>query len=381
MNIRDVLRFVLAASAASGLGACGAGAVDAQDGPAPRTASATRAVEAPAADAMERVDIVDPAGFGRPVVAAVAQIPAGWHTQGGIGWNRATDCVSNQLQIAWSARSPDGTQAVEILPGFNWQVQDTQIAMNPCPAMPFASTRDFLHAVVQQHRPGARVLQYRDRPDLAGSAAAPSNPNVQVHQDAGQVLIAYAQDGGEVRELLGATVVFSNAGGNIVAGTAMVFAQRAPADAFDGALGERIAASIRPDPQWLAMMREAGNRAVAQYSGRQRAAIDDWHSRRMAAISARGAAERAAIVANTQREVAAINAQTHADTMATNDRMQAQRLEAIGEYSRYRGTDGGEVRASIHGGARVLQMQDGEALGTDDPYFNPAGSTELERVP
>ena len=378
MRICDFLRSALVAGTVSALAACSAGAPDGRGPAAPAVA------ERPAtggADAFERVDIVDPAGFGQPVIAAVARVPAAWHAQGGIGWNRATHCIANQLQIAWSARSPDGTQAIEILPGFNWQVQGTQIDMNPCPAMPFASTRDFLLAVVQQHRPGARIVRYRDRPDAAGAGTAAPNPDAQVHQQAGQVLIAYVQDGREMREQLGATVAFSNAGGNIVAGTAMVFAQRAPADAFDDALGERIAASIQPDPQWLAMVREAGNRAVAQYAGRQRAAIDDWHSRRMALISARGAAERAAIAADTRREVAAINAGTHANTVATNDRIHARGLEAIGEYNRYRGTDGSEVRAGLHGGDRVLQGQGGEAFSTDDPYFNPAGSTELERVP
>ena len=34
--------------------------------------------------------------------------------------------------------------------------------MNPCPALAFRSTRDFLQAVVQQRRPGAQIVAYRD---------------------------------------------------------------------------------------------------------------------------------------------------------------------------------------------------------------------------
>ncbi len=378
MNMRPSFVLWLVAAQACAMSACSAGGFDGQ----PASVQAASSM-APAGDAgrMQRVEIVDSAGFGQPVVAAAVELPAGWRTQGGVGWNRATNCVTNQLQIAWGASSPDGAQAVEVLPGFNWQVQGTQIDMNPCPAMPFASTRDFLQAVVQQNRPGARVLQYRDRSDLVQQAPATSGSGAQVRQEAGQLLIAYTRDGRDVRETLGTTVAFSNAGGNVVAGTAMVFAQRAPAGTLDFALGERIARSIRPNPQWLQLMSEAGSRFVAQYSGRQRAAIDDWHNRQMALISARGAAERATISANTQREIAAINAQTYSNTAASNDRMQAQNLEAIGEYDRYRGNDGSEVRSSIHGGDRVLQMQDGNAFSTSDPYFNPSGSVELERVP
>ena len=390
MNTRNSLWVALIAVQAFAIAACGASdtGVVSQVSTAPLAApvsSPDRTYAEPAhrgARGVRPVEIVDAAGFGQPVVAAVAEIPEGWQAEGGVRWNRETNCVTNQLQLAWRATSPDGSEIVEILPGFNWQVQGTAIQMNPCPAMPFATARDFLTAVVEQNRPGARILQYRDRPDLAQPGAqASQNPNVRVHQEAGQILIAYADGGREVRETLGTTVAFSNAGGNVVGGTAMVFAQRAPAGALDFALGDRIAKSLRPNPQWLAMMREAGTQAANRFASDQSVAINDWHNRRMAAISARGAADRAAISANTAREVAAINNATYQNTQGTNERIQAQTLEGIGEYNRYRGIDGGEIRSSIHGGDRVLQMSNGDAFSTSDPYLNPAGSTELERIP
>ena len=43
--------------------------------------------------------------------------------------------------------------------------------MNPCPALPFDSAQAFLRAVVQQRRAGARVLEYRNRPEFAQAAA------------------------------------------------------------------------------------------------------------------------------------------------------------------------------------------------------------------
>jgi hypothetical protein len=353
MNIRNRFRLALLATQAIASAACGANSdrdaterVTFAAQPSQGTVEAQAATRGPAP--VQTIEIMDPAGFGQPMIAATVDIPGGWRAEGGAGWNRTTNCVTNQLQLAWRAMSRDGDEAVEILPGFNWQVQGTEVGMNPCPAAPFASTRDFLQAVVQQKRPGARVLQYRDRPDLASATTSAAGSAAQVRQEAGQILIAYAHDGRDFRETLSTTVTFSNLGGNVVAGTGMVFAHRAPSGALDFALGERIAASMRPNRQWLDMMNRSGSGAIRQYSELQHSAIEDWNNREMARINARGAAERAAISANTLRDVAAINAETHADTVATNDHIEAQNLEAIGEYSRYRGTDGGEVRSSIH---------------------------------
>lgn len=349
--------------------------------PQPAQTTAEAPLPASAGSGMQAVQIIDKSGFGQPMVAALAEIPAGWRAEGGIGWDRSTQCVTNQLQFRWRATSPDGSQAFEIMPGYNWQVQGTQIQMNPCPVAPYSSTRDFLQAVVQRVRPGARVLEYRDRPDIAQKAAAsaPSNPQVQVRQDSGQMLLAYEANGRQERELFGATVAFMQMQGNIVAGTSTVYAQRAPNGKLDFALSDRIAASLKPNPQWLIAMREGGTRAVSEYSAAQRRQIDEWNARQMAAINAKGMADRAAIRANTARDVAAINAQTNANTQATNDRIHAGNLEAIGEYNTYIGTDGQPLRTSIHAGERVLQMDNGTVISTDDPYYDPAGSTELER--
>lgn len=338
---------------------------------------------AAAGGATQQVEIVDPAGFGRPMRAATAQIPAGWRTQGGVSWNRASHCITNQLQVAWIAASPDGSQAFEVLPGFNWQLDGTQIQMNPCPAAPYGSTRAFLEGIVQLSRVGARVLDYRDRPDLAQQAAAsaPANPQAQQRQDSGQLLIAYRHDGRDVREVLSATVAFSSVQGNVVGGTSMVFAQRAPEGQLEFALGDRIAASIRADPQWLAAMREAGANAEHRFSTNQRQQISDWHARQMAAINARGAAERAAILAQTNRDVAAIYSATNANTQATNDRIHDRTIDTINEVNPYHDpVSGRRVESSIHGGSRVLRAGDDSYINTDDPYLNPPGSQELERI-
>jgi hypothetical protein len=337
----------------------------------------------PATGTASTVQIVDSQGFGSPMTAATVQIPAGWQAQGGVQWNRQTPCVGNQLRLQWMAGAPDGRQAFEIMHGFAWQLQGRAVQMNPCPVLAFASTQDFLLAVVQQRRPGARVLGYQDRADLAAKMAAPSAPNPQMRSrhDAGELLVAYAADGGEVQERFTTTVSFTEVQASTMGTTSMVFAHRTLGREPDRSLGDRIAASIQADPQWLATMRQSVGAAEQRFSSDQRAQIDRWHAGEMARINAQGAADRAAIRNQTQQDLARIQSQTNANTQATNDRMQRRNLEGIGEYNTYRDNAGSTVQGSIHGPGRVLRNADGTVTRTNDPYFNPPGSQEMKRVP
>src|SRR5690606_39136149 len=287
--------------------------------------------------------IVDANGFGQPMVAAEVQVPAGWQTVGGVTWNDATNCIANQLQVGWSAIAPDSLTAMEILPGFNWQVAGTEIQMNPCPSAPWRSTREFLEATVQKTRPGARVIDYQRLADLEQKMAqAPQgNPQAQVRHDAGRLLIAYAKDGVEMRETLTAAVSFSSMQGNVVAGTATIHALRAPNGRLDFDLGRRIADSMRANPQWVQAMQQRSMANLQRFSSAQSSSINDWHNRQMAIINARGAADRAAIRMRTSQEVAGIYGAIAANTSATSDRMHRQTMSGIREVDNYAGVDGG----------------------------------------
>ena len=334
---------------------------------------------------MQSAKIVDSNGFGQPMVAVELQVPAGWQSVGGVSWNDATNCIANQLQLAWSAMAPDSLTTIEILPGFNWQVAGTEIQMNPCPAAPYRSTREFLVATVQRTRPGARVLEYRALPELERQMAQANqgNPQAQLRHDAGRLLIGYRKDGVEMREMLTAAVTFSQMQGNVVAGTATIQALRAPEGRLDPELGQRIAASMQPNPQWMQAMRQRSMANLQRHSTAQSSSINDWHNRQMAIINARGAADRAAIRMRTNQEVAGIYGAIAANTSATNDAIHRRTLEGVGEYNSYAGTDGSTVQSSIHGGDRVFQdnVDPNVAYSTSDPYHDPAGATELERIP
>lgn len=383
--MRILLCRALAAAAAAAvlLAAC-------DNAPAPvesATATAPAPTAAPAArpaGGRQAAAVVDAQGFGQSMNAATLEIPAGWQVQGGVNWQRADPCVSNQLLINWVAQSADGGQAFEVMRPFSWQVQGRSIPMNPCPVLPFASARDFLQAVVQQRRPGARVLDYRDRPDLRAQAEAqPQPPAGMTRQvDAGELHIAYASPAGaEVQERLFTSVTFTQVQNSVMGGAGTTFAQRRVGGPPDAALGNAIAASMKIDPQWLALMREAGQRAEQQVSGAQRQQIEQWHAREMARINAQGAADRAAIRSQTQHDLARIQSQTYANTQATNDRMHRRNLEGIGEYNTYRDNAGNTVQGSIHGPERVLRNADGSVTRTNDPYYNPPGSQQMQRVP
>ena len=333
---------------------------------------------------MQPAQIIDQNGFGQPMVAADVQVPAGWQTVGGVSWNDNTNCVANQLQLGWSAMAPDSLTAVEILPGFNWQVSGTENQMNPCPAAPWRSTREFLEATVQRTRPGARVLGYERLADVEQRMAqsAQANPQARLRHDAGRLLIGYAKDGVAMQELLSAAITFSSMQGNVVAGTATISSLRAPEGRLDRDLGKRIGDSMRANPQWMQAMQQRSMASLQRYDNAQRSSINDWHNRQMAIINARGAADRAAIRMRGNQEVAGIYSAIAANSSATSDRMHKTTMSGVQQVDNYAGVDGSTVQASIHGGDRVFQdtANPGNAYATDAPYAEaPAGYVELQR--
>ena len=352
---------------------------------APVQADATAAMPPPLdTSRMQPAQIIDQNGFGQPMVAADVQIPAGWQAVGGVSWNDNTNCVANQLQLGWSAMAPDSLTAVEILPGFNWQVSGTENQMNPCPAAPWRSTREFLEATVQRTRPGARVLGYERLADVEQRMAqsAQANPQARLRHDAGRLLIGYAKDGVAMQELLSAAITFSSMQGNVVAGTATISSLRAPEGRLDRDLGKRIGDSMRANPQWMQAMQQRSMASLQRYDNAQRSSINDWHHRQMAIINARGAADRAAIRMRGNQEVAGIYSAIAANSSATSDRMHKTTMSGVQQVDNYAGVDGSTVQASIHGGDRVFQdtANPGNAYATDAPYAEaPAGYVELQR--
>lgn len=335
--------------------------------------------QASASGPLASVQIIDPSGFGQPMVASTIQIPSNWHTQGGVQWDRSSECVANHLRMNWLASSPDGREAFEIMPGYSWQLQGTDIQMNPCPPLGIRTTQQFLETVAQRY-PGVRVLGYRERNDLITQPQQPGN-GARLQVSAGELLIAYQGNAGEVRERLITALNISEVQGNVVINSPLVYAYRAVGRDPQEGVSERFFKSMQPNPQWMAQVTQTSNQLVAQIAARQRQNIDAWHASEMAKINARGAADRAQIRMQTQREVAQIYSNTWANSQATDDRIQRRTLESIGGYNTYADPAGGGVVRESTQYERVLRNSDGSYLSTNDPYLNPAGSEELQRIP
>lgn len=333
----------------------------------------------------QQVSIIDQAGFGQPVVAATVAIPAGWQSGGGITWNTGTSCFSNQMQINWSAIGPDSLSAIAIMSGFNWQVQGSQNPENPCPVAAFRSNQEFLSATAQKLRPGIRILGYEKRPDLEQKAAAAAAQGMQqVKYDAGTLMIGYEQDGVPMEEALISVTGFTMNAGGVMGSVGTFYAVRAPKGRLDLGLTQRVADTMQPNPQYMDAVRQRAQQGIQQWAGARSQAINDWHNREMAMINARGNADRHAVRMRGNQDVANTYNAIAANTSATNDRMHATTMSGIGEYDRYRGVDGTEVRNSIHNGPRVFQNtgDPNQAISTSDPYVNaPSGYTELDREP
>lgn len=377
-RFQSLLLGILGAVAAFGLAGCGA---KTSDDTLPALNAESSSDEQPLLGretAMESTVIMDQAGFGQPVVAATVEVPEGWDTHGGMNWDRSGECVSNYVRVKWLARSDEGSE-FELMPGYAWQLQGTENMFYPCPTLPMRSPRELLEIVAQRY-PAVRILEYRDRPDIAQESPVSAPPGAQAHFEAGEMLISYQRDGQELREVLSTTLSISQMQGHVAISTPAVYAMRAPAGQLDPTVAERIRKSMKIDPQWLAMANEVGKQAADRIARAQRARIDSWHAGEMAKINARGARERSMIAMQTSREVAQIYSEGWYRSQATDERIQRRTLEAIGGYNTYADPSGGTVRGSIEYD-RVIRHGDGTYLGTNDPYYNPAGSEELQRIP
>lgn len=255
-------------------------AADAAAGTVPAVAGPPGSPSMPAGIAglrFNRLPVMDDTG-GTPQLAYTVEVPDGWRGAGGVQWNDSAPCHADQVRVSWSARSPDGTHVFQILPRAAWQLEGSQNPADPCPVAGYRSARELLEAAAAQARPHARVLDYRDWPEKlaqmrrqlveqAGDAAPGSERRV----DAGHLLLAYAENGTEMREVLSAAVDFASRNGYTVAATRQFTSYRAPDGQLDFVLNDRIAGSLELDPQWSAASDARKLRNVQRLLGARRA--------------------------------------------------------------------------------------------------------------
>lgn len=329
------------------------------------TAAANGPDPAQAGNGLQRVPVIDPNGFEKPMPALWVQIPQGWKTAGGVVWNQQAPCGANP-GYRWQAQSPDGSRSLELLPAEAWTWDNLGIDIQgSCPRWPITDVRGYLQSFVQRHRPGARVLDYRARNDLVRSPPPPQTGQSRWWKEGGEVLIAYNGPNGEMRESIAAVVLFNeNTMAGVVPGEVRKFlsgmaaspvSARAPAGQLDMALASHFATSAETDPQWQARM--------------------NGHNTEIARQGVQGQIERGQIISDTSREIADINQRGWDARNASGDAMHRENIDSINNVDRYRDpTTGDEVQLDNRYD-NAWRTQDGNYVQTNDPNFNP--QTEL----
>lgn len=343
--------------------------------PAPATRNVMR---------FERAAIIDFHGLEQPMAAATLFIPHGWKTKGGVVWGQEYMCTNGYATL-WSTESPDGKSGLALLPHTKWESNNIGSGPNGigCSLAPYTTARAYLEALAGQLKPGARILAYRDRPDLLGEAPPqpPQDPygNMQMRRwvEAGEVLFAYAERGVDMRGTLAVQVTFNSLSANYGAGmptmrsldaqTGPVLATYAPNGQLDFAFFQAIARTISPNPPYIQRINQ--------------------HNLEIARGQRRELAKQQKIWQETQDYINKLTRETWEHQQESADRRARQFGEMIRGVNTYHDPNapGGRSEHSARYD-HVWRLKDGSYILTDDPNFNPAvdlrvDADKLDRLP
>ncbi|MEP7245037.1 MAG: hypothetical protein ABI885_15335 [Gammaproteobacteria bacterium] len=295
----------------------------------------------------QRVQIMDANGFEQPLPAMFALIPVGWRAQGGVQWGRQFMCT-NGYNFNWFAQSADGQQTVAILPQQKWEANNYGAGPSSpgCPSASIGSIQQYLQVLVGQLRPGARVTDFRPRPDLAANyrnlnqSTPTAMGEMRTWVEAGEALFVYSEQGREMRGVVAAAAAFSlmrsrglNPGQTMDAMTGFVFpgfAATGPSGEFNPQLAETIRQSFLPNPAWQAEISRhnaAISRVAAEEIRKQGQAISEYNDY-VSLLRRQVSDARAQSDEKRQREFGEVikGVQTYDDSSAAGGRMELSSL-------------------------------------------------------
>lgn len=245
----------------------------------------------------QRVAVMDMNGFEQPLPALFALVPVGWRAQGGVMWGQQFMCT-NGYNFNWAAQSPDGLQSVAILPQYKWEANNygARPSSPGCQPDSITSIQQYLGAVVTRMRPGARIIDFRPRPDLAAQfshlnqATPTAMGEMRTWVEAGEALFSYQDQGREMRGVVAASAALSlmrtrgvMAGQTMDAFTGFAFpgyVATGPSDQFNPQLAETIRQSFLANPAWqanIARHNTAIARVAAEEIRKQAKAISEYN--------------------------------------------------------------------------------------------------------
>lgn len=325
---------------------------------------------------VERAVILDATGFEQPMAAATLFLPAGWRAQGGVFWDQQFMCV-NGFNYSWSAASPDGAMTVAIIPQEKWESNNYNAAPSTpgCQPAPYMNVRQYLEGSLQRYKPGAQVVDFRQRPDLAQEFAQMNSQTptamgeMRTWVEAGEIMVAFTEQGREMRGTMGAVVVFNLMHTNPVSGMGAMdaltgyafpgYAATAPNGQLNLAFFEAVRKSIKVNPQWQARINKH-NTAIGQ-------------------VALEESRKRAAMISETSEYISKIRDDAWQASQESADRRAREFGELIKGVETYNDANapGGQVElSSTYNNA--WRLNDGSYVITDDPNFEPWRDLRVE---
>lgn len=325
--------------------------------------------------------IVDATGFAQPMAAASIFIPHGWKTEGGVYWARDFMCT-NGYNFLWSATAPDGAMSIGIAPQTAWEMNSMGAAPTRpgCQIQQIQSARQYLETQVRSFIRDARILDYRDRPDLLREIGfQPSRTpmpagEIRKWAEGGEILFAFNQNGRDMRGSMAAVVQFDHnisdysqlAGGAPGSRTEFLSAYAhpgwvatAPNGQFNFSFFEALRKSIKTNPQWA--------RAIA------------GHNTRIAQVALQESRKRAAAVQETNDYIAKLRQETWNAQQESADRRAREFGEVIRGVETYKDEWGPGGQRELSGYYNhAWRLNDGTYVMTDDANFDPWRDLQLQ---
>lgn len=318
---------------------------------------------------LDRAIIIDPTGFGQPVVAGTLFIPHGWQASGGIEWDKKHSCV-NGYALNWQALAPDGSMGLAALPQQQWEWNATGKAGRiGCGISQIGDAQAYLRAVAKQQVPNAKILRFKHRADLEQAEAANLGETnngfqyIKKSASGGQLFLEF--DGPQGQRMRGSImavllITYIRTGGDgygpaIESWTgfaAPTFASWALADRYDPDVFEALRKTYVDNPPWLQLITA--------------------HNTRMGQIERDGIMKRAAISSAANRDISRIINDTWQNQQQSSDLRMREFVEHLRDVETFTDTEapGGTVELS-NAYDHAWKLEDGTYVLTSDPSFNP----------
>lgn len=338
----------------------------------------------------ERGVIVDPTGFSAPLAAASLFVPYGWKTTGGVAWARQFACT-NGYNFDWRAASADGAEGVAVTPQFRWENNSYGAAPTTpgCGSAPFTTARAYVEASVKQWKPDARLVSWRERPDIlkAANAQATRTPmpmgEARTWAESGEATFDYEENGRSMRGSFAALVRFQamiTDMSNLYATDPTIQSMPSPSQSQMSSL------SAFAEPGWLAYApREAFRPALYEAIRRSIRPNESWgqaiagHNLRIAQVAQQETQKRAAAWRETNDAIQKIRQEAWDSRQESADRRIREFGEMMKGVETYKdeSAPGGQVELS-HSYRDAWRLNDGTYILSNDPNFDPNRDLSLD---